>query len=232
MAGVASFMPGAGGARRVEADPRALGLERLRRAFRPGMDVEPDRSEAPVGISAVLLPVYELPEAGPALLYTQRAETLRRHPGEVSFPGGRVDPGDPDPLAAALREAHEEVGIVPEDVEVLGHLTDYLTYQGVLVCAYVGAPRGAPPTEPASLDEVARVFTVPVRELLSGERYEARRLPEMVHDRQVHYWHVPPKTVWGVTGELTARFLHRAYAWRPPREARVVRHPSEFRPAP
>lgn len=233
-----------GGARRVEdasglaasgggtgAGGAAGGLARVRRAFAGRRHhPEPDRSAAPVGLSAVLLAVYDVPGQGPSLLYTQRAETMRRHPGEVSFPGGRVDPEDADPLWAALREAHEEVGIAPADVEVLGHLTDYLTYQQVLVCAYVGAPRGPPPAEPVSREEVARVFTVPIARLLAPDHYEARRLPRMGHDRVVHYWHVEPRTVWGVTGELTARFLHHVYGWEPPHDARIIQDVSEFRP--
>lgn len=205
-------------------------MGRVRRAFGGQRGPEPDRSQAPVGVSAVLLAVYDLPEVGPSLLYTQRAATLRRHPGEVSFPGGRVDPTDLDPLAAALRETHEEVGVAPREVEVLGHLTDYLTFHDVLVCAYVGAPRGPPPSEPVSRDEVARVFTVPVADLLARETYEARRMPEMPRERQVHYWHVEPQTIWGVTGELTARFLEHAFGWEPPRPPRVIDDPSGFRP--
>jgi 8-oxo-dGTP pyrophosphatase MutT (NUDIX family) len=174
--------------------------------------------------------VYDLPDVGPSLLYTQRATTLRRHPGEVSFPGGRVDPGDLDPLAAALRETQEEVGVAPGDVEVLGHLTDYLTFHDVLICAYVAAPRGPPPSEPLSREEVARVFTVPVADLLARETYEARRMPQMPRERQVHYWHVEPQTIWGVTGELTARFLQRAFGWRPPHAPRVIHDPAGFRP--
>lgn len=205
-------------------------MEVVRRAFADKRAPEPDRGAAPLGISAVMLAVYDLPEVGPSLLYTQRATTLRRHPGEVSFPGGRVDPEDLDPLAAALREAHEEVGVAPQDVDVLGHLTDYLTFHDVLVCAYVGAPKGPPPALPASFDEVAGVFTVPVRDLLSPERYEARRMPVMPRERQVHYWHVEPQTIWGVTGELTARFLQHVYGWRPPRPARLIHEPADFRP--
>lgn len=207
---------------------------------------EPSRADAPPGVSAVLLALYEGDE-GPALLYTERTESLRSHPGEVSFPGGRVDPADPDPLAAALREAEEEVGLRPDEVDVLGHLTDFLTHRNVLICAYVGlvvdreaaeeldeAPRlsRSPPTEPRSVDEVARVFTVPLRRLLEGEPYEARRVAGMPEGARVHYWNLPPKTIWGITGELTARFLARVYGWTPPKPPREITDLSEFRPAP
>lgn len=208
------------------------GVDFLRRAFQARRVDEPASRAAPQGVSAVLIAVYDVPGAGPSLLYTQRASTLRRHPGEVSFPGGRVDPSDAHPMAAALREAEEEVGLPPAEVEVLGHLTDYLTFHDVLVCAYVGHVKGTPPLEPRSRDEVARIFTVPVRTLLSPERYESRRMAVMPRERRVHYWHVEPQTVWGVTGELTARFLEAAYGWQPPGEARLIASPHEFRPAP
>lgn len=222
---------GSGAAREGGAVPGDGGLGAIRAAFSGKRGPEPDRSLAPVGISAVLIAAFEEADGSASLLYTQRSPFLRRHPGEVSFPGGRVDPTDLDPLAAALREADEEVGLAPSEVEVVGHLTDYLTFHDVLVCAYVGVVAGrAPPREPRSREEVARVFTVPVSRLLDGSCYECRRLPDMPAGRVVHYWHVEPQTMWGVTGELTARFLRRVYDWRPPREARVVREPSEFRP--
>ncbi|HEX2021625.1 MAG TPA: CoA pyrophosphatase [Candidatus Thermoplasmatota archaeon] len=209
----------------------ARDAEALRRAFLSTLP-EPDRSGAPPGVSAVLIPVH-LGEDGAGLLYTRRAETLRRHPGEVSFPGGRVDPTDASPVAAALRETEEEIGLAPADLEVLGHLTDYLTYRNVLVCAYVALLREgvAPPTEPRSRDEVAQVFRVPVASLLDPACYEARRMPDMEPGARVHYWRVRPRTIWGITGEITARYLAHAHAWRPPDRVRVIRDPAEFLPA-
>lgn len=219
-------------------------LDDVLRAFRaPGE--EPSRVGAPPGLSAVLLAIYDGDE-GPSLLYTRRAAGLRNHAGEMSFPGGRVDPTDRDPLAAALRETHEEVGVPPEDVRVLGHLADYLTYRNVLVCAYVGAVVGpsephapgeeagqrrrVPPTEPRSRDEVEEVVVVPIRDLLHPEFYEARRIVGMPERARVHYWHLPRCTIWGITGELTARFLSRVWSWTPPGAPRVIDDVEEFLP--
>lgn len=193
--------------------------------------VEPARGEAPPGLSAVLLPVFRDAEGRAVLLFTKRAETLRRHAGELSFPGGRVDPTDADAMAAALREAEEEVGLAPSSVEVLGHLTDFTTYYGVLVAAYVGLVHGAPPTEPRSREEVAEVLAVPVDWLLDPARYEARAHVDMP-DRRVHYWHLGSSVLWGITGEITARFLAQVWGWVPPGEPRVIREVSEFRPTP
>lgn len=203
-------------------------LAALRAAFRAQIP-EPTREGAPPGVSAVLIPIFDGKD-GLEVLYTRRSDNLRNHPGEVSFPGGRVDPEDDGPLAAALREADEEVGIKPSHVDSWGHVTDFLTHHGTLICAYAGHVKGAAPTEPASFDEVSDVFTVPLRTLLDPEVYEARRLPHMPPGRQVHYWHVQPHTMWGITGELTARFLRRACSWEPPHEARVIDDLGGFRP--
>jgi 8-oxo-dGTP pyrophosphatase MutT (NUDIX family) len=218
-------------------------LAKLREAFARTATPEPTQRAAPHGVSAVLLALYDT--AGePELLYTRRTETMRSHPGEISFPGGRVEAQDASPLHAALREADEEVGIPPADVATWGHLTDFLTHRDVLVCAYVGEiagpeqvdpatrrlvrPGRRPPTTPRSAAEVAQVFTVPLRELLSPETYEARTVEGL--DRRVHYWRVGGRVVWGITGELTARFLARTCGWTPPSEPRVIHEISEFRP--
>ncbi len=190
---------------------------------------EPAQRWAPQGVSAVLLALYET-RGEPELLYTQRAASMRSHPGEISFPGGRVEPGDATPMHAALREAEEEVGLAPRDVRMLGHLTDYLTHRDVLVCAYVGEVAGQPPSAPRSADEVAQVFTVPIAALLDPGAYEARAIRGMGRGGRVHYWHVGGRIVWGITGELTARFLARVYGWSPPSAPRVITDLSQFRP--
>lgn len=210
---------------------RRPGVEDVRRAFLHAGAAEPDRAGAPPGVSAVLLPLRESAEGACELLFTRRARTLRSHAGEMSFPGGRVDPTDAHPLAAALREAEEEIGLAPRDVSVLGHLTDFLTYRDVLVCAYVGVVSpDAPEPVARSREEVEEVIPVPVAHLLDEARYEARAIAGMGEGRRVHYWHLPRCTVWGITGELTARFLERAWAWRAPERVRTVDDLSHFRP--
>ena len=208
---------------------RAPPLERVLAAFE-GPDPPRDDGRSP-GLAAVLLALYEAPD-GPSLLYIRRAEGMRSHPGEVSFPGGRVDPEDAGPLHAALREAHEEVGLHPSRVEQVAHVVDHVTYRGSTVCAYVGRVRDAPPPGPASPEEVAEVFLVPLEDLLDPGAYEARRIDGMPRDRRVHYWHVKPRTIWGITGQLTAHFLERACGWTPPPEVRTVASVEEFVPRP
>src|SRR5438067_3756478 len=189
---------------------------------------EPARGGAlPPDLAAVLLALFDTPE-GPSLLYTRRTDTMRSHAGQISFPGGRVEPGE-SPRDAALREAEEEVGL--RGVADVRHLTDYLTFRGTTIVAYVGRATGAPPSRPASRDEVAEVFTVPVARLLDPAAYEARSMAGMTTpERRVHYWHVAPRIIWGITGELTARFLARAFAWEPPSHVREVARVEEFDP--
>lgn len=202
-------------------------VEDVRRAFATP-EVEPARELLP-GASAVIVPVFETKDGSPLLLYTRRASTLRRHAGEVSFPGGRIDASDADPLAAALREAEEEVGLGRDDVVVLGHLTDMVTHYGVLVSAYVGLADGDPPAQPRSREEVEEMIAVPVEQLLDPARYESRAHVEMP-DRRVHYWHLPDAIMWGITGEITSRFLRRVWGWEPPGVPRIIDDVSAFRP--
>src|SRR5688500_12595460 len=90
----------------------------------------------PVTPAAVLVAVVDRPD--PTVLLTLRPETMRKHPGQVSFPGGRIDPGDDGPIAAALREAEEEIGLPPADVEVIGIADRYRTITGFEVTPVVG----------------------------------------------------------------------------------------------
>lgn len=202
-------------------------LARVRAAFTAP---EPAGVGEPPGVSAVLLPLYETP-AGLGLLYTKRSERLAKHPGQVSFPGGRMDPGDATPLAAALREADEEVGIAPAHVEVMGHVTDMVTYYGALVRAYAGLVREAPPTAPRSHEEVEMLFLKPLTELLSPSHYEGRAFRDEEGTRRtVHYFRGAHPTIWGITGEITARFLARAYSWEPVGTPRLISEMHEFVP--
>lgn len=203
-------------------------LQRLRGIF---AGPEPGRIALPQGSSAVLLPLLPRPE-GLSVLFTLRHRELSRHAGQWSFPGGRIEAQDRGPAAAALRETEEEVGVPPACVETLGHLTDYTTYYGLLVCAYVGAlAKDAPAPRIAASDEVSGLLVVPLRRLLEPDAYEGRTLPGTGRNAVVHYWHVAGAEVpvWGITAELLARFLARAYGWQPPKAPRLLRSAEEFR---
>lgn len=124
--------------------------------------------------AAVLVPILKRPE-GYSVLLTRRAETLRNHKGQVSFPGGRRDPEDISLAACALREAEEEVGLPPKNVEVIGYLDDYPTttrYRVTPVVALVTPPKAFV----FDAGEVAAVFEVPLAVLLDRQRYESKIL--------------------------------------------------------
>lgn len=121
--------------------------------------------------AAVLAPVIKRGRAL-SMLFTVRSESLRSHKGQISFPGGRRDETDASIAANALREANEEVGIEPGDVEVLGYLDDYPTISRYLVTPVVGLVREAPAWRPEAR-EVAEVFEAPlsfVTDLANFER--------------------------------------------------------------
>jgi 8-oxo-dGTP pyrophosphatase MutT (NUDIX family) len=158
--------------------------------------------------SAVLGAVFE--EAGEArLILTRRAAHLRRHRGEVSFPGGRVEPGE-TPLAAAVREAHEEVGLDPREVTPVGWLRPLVTYaSGSLIRPYVATlPRR--PHLVAQPSEVERVLDVALHELLADGTFREERwrrpTPRAGADADgffpVFFFEVDGETIWGATARI------------------------------
>ena len=124
--------------------------------------------------AAVLVPILQRAE-GLSVLLTRRADTLRNHRGQVSFPGGRRDPEDLTLAACALRESQEEVGLPPENVEIIGYLDDYPTTTRYRVTPVVGLVR---PPENFVFDavEVAEIFEVPLAVLLDRASYESKLL--------------------------------------------------------
>lgn len=152
--------------------------------------------------AAVLVLLADGP-AGPEVLLTERAPTLRQHSGQVAFPGGRQDPGDADAAATALREAAEETGLVPAGVEVLGELPPLgLAHSGHRVTPVVGFWRQPCPVGVVDPEEVARVERVPLTELFD----DARR----VHGPGGYVgpaFAVRGLLVWGFTAEVLVRVL-------------------------
>jgi 8-oxo-dGTP pyrophosphatase MutT (NUDIX family) len=150
--------------------------------------------------AAVLVPLVNRPD-GLHVLLTERSADLPDHPGQISFPGGRVEPDDVDDAAAALREAHEEIGLPPDRVQVLGELALYETVSGYRVKPVVGWIE--PPVEltPDPV-EVAAVFEVPLAFLLDPANHlrHFRMLGELRRD----YWAMPygDRYIWGATAAM------------------------------
>ena len=164
--------------------------------------------------SAVLLPFFE--EDGEArVILTKRPETMPSHQGEIAFPGGKLEERvDADLRATALREAHEEIGLDPALVDVVGELDSLTTVMGrFLLTPFVGVLPGRPVLVPHATEVVA-VFDHAVSELLDDAAYREERWdvpaslgPEAGIDRPIHFFELPGETVWGATARILVEFL-------------------------
>jgi 8-oxo-dGTP pyrophosphatase MutT (NUDIX family) len=181
-------------------------LDRLRLKLRRADAVERPLPGTELKAAAVLLPLLR-DATEIRLLYTRRSDRLASHRGEVAFPGGRFDRRDPHLLAAALREAYEEVGIEPQSVDVLGSFEGRRTHStDIMVTPFVGVVQGSPTLRPDP-KEVAEIFEVPLA-ALSDPRYRGayrwQRNGSTSHRPAILYH---GQVIWGLTYELTMRFL-------------------------
>ncbi|MSO65439.1 MAG: CoA pyrophosphatase, partial [Alphaproteobacteria bacterium] len=160
------------------------------------------RSEAPESLTpaGVLVPIVERP-AEPTVLLTRRADHLRDHAGQVSFPGGRLEPSDRDPVAAALRETEEEIGLDRRHVEIMGLLDSYETRTGYHIIPVVGLVQ---PTFDLTIDdiEVAEVFEVPLSLVLDPSKHE--RHTRLWRGVERHFYVLPFERhyIWGATAGM------------------------------
>jgi 8-oxo-dGTP pyrophosphatase MutT (NUDIX family) len=122
--------------------------------------------------AAVLTPVIRRGDEL-SMLFTVRSDKLRSHKGQISFPGGRRDDTDASTVATALREAHEEIGLDPQSVEIIGYLDDYPTVTRYLVTPVVGIVHGEPKLTPHA-HEVAEVFETPLPFVLDEKNFERK----------------------------------------------------------
>ena len=161
------------------------------------------RTTAEVGAlqpAAVLVPLRHGP-AGLELVLTRRASYVGAHGGQVSFPGGRVDPGDTDRWSTALREAHEEVGIPPEAVERIALLDYFLTVTRFHITPCVGLISPDLDFRPCER-EVADVFTVPLSHFFEPPRRRTMRMSGWSTARRVIFYLTEPHVVWGATAAM------------------------------
>jgi len=159
--------------------------------------------------AAVLVPLIEREDELTVLL-TQRASQLKNHAGQISFPGGRIEPEDAGPREAALREAHEEIGLDAALVEPLGYVDLYFTFTGFRILPVVArvAPTYMLDVNPS---EVADAFEVPLDFLMRPENHQRRSRDWKGIQR--HYYEMPyeQRYIWGVTAGILRNLYERLY---------------------
>ena len=167
--------------------------------------------------AAVLVPFVL--GAAPSVLLTKRTAHLNKHAGQISFPGGRIDPDDASPEAAALREAHEEIALAPHQVEVMGRLGDYVTGTGYRITPVLGLlPEG---TELEALGlipsphEVESVFALPLSVLLDPAAPQRQRSEFKGRMREFWVWPHPEHYIWGATAAILVHLAHGLRGTRP-----------------
>ncbi len=191
---------------------RDLGLEDIRARLAAVGPPKPSPIERlPVRASAVLAPLYD-DGHGVEVILTRRAWHLRSHTGEVSFPGGGEEEHDSDLVATALRETHEEIGLDPDAVEIVGELDHLSTVTSrSFIVPYVGVIEGRPEVEPDP-NEVDAVLHVPLAELLLPEVYREERWGFRGLDRPIWFFELVGDTVWGATAAMLRDLLVKALA--------------------
>jgi 8-oxo-dGTP pyrophosphatase MutT (NUDIX family) len=189
---------------------------RLRAALEEGARREPvliagdvlDEEAGAVGITpaAVLVAVVDRPD--PTVILTLRPMTMRKHPGQISFPGGRIDPGDDGPVDAALREAEEEIGLPRAAVEIVGTADRYRTITGFEVTPVIGI---VPPDLPLTPHpgEVEAVFEAPLSYLLDPAHQAVRTAEFRGRERSYYEIDYQGRRIWGATAAMIVNLTRR-----------------------
>ena len=159
--------------------------------------------------AAVLIPVVD--RDSPTVILTQRTDALPSHPGQVAFPGGKVDPHDDGPVAAALREAEEEIALSRERVELVGTTDLYLTGTGFHITPVIGVvPPGLDLTPEEG--EVAAIFEVPFDTLFDPANYDEREIEWEGRMRRYYEMYWEERRIWGVTASIIMNLSRRLRA--------------------
>jgi len=156
--------------------------------------------------AAVLVPIVD--DGGALrLLLTRRTEDLPTHAGHVAFPGGLMEPGEDDPVSTAQRETQEEIGLPRDAIEILGLLDDFPTRtDAVAVTPVVGVLRRVPPLHPRAA-EVARIFDIPIHDLMQADRWTWREEARGERRLWVYYFLHEGETLWGLSARIVLHLL-------------------------
>lgn len=203
--------------------PMSIPLSRLRTALHPLAAMPTDEGwnrdeladllpQAPITAQAAVLVPLIPRQGGMQVLLTRRTETLRQHSGQVSFPGGRIEATDADPVAAALREAREEVGLAAAQAQPLGYLDPLLTITGFRVLPVVASIDPAFVAVP-DVAEVSDVFEVPLEWLMLRDNLQRIAIDYRGRARDVLEFHraphAPNQRIWGATASILLNLRER-----------------------
>jgi 8-oxo-dGTP pyrophosphatase MutT (NUDIX family) len=182
----------------------------LRGGLSSDFDLNPDVHVAEGRVlrpASVLIPL-QMVDGRAELILTKRSARLKHHPGQIAFPGGKQDKSDSGPVAAALREAEEEIGLPPELVQVLGELPTHETVTGYVITPILAIVRNSFAERPEA-GEVDEIFRVPLDHVINPAnfRVEGRRW----QGRRRHYYAVPygPYYIWGATARILRALAER-----------------------
>jgi 8-oxo-dGTP pyrophosphatase MutT (NUDIX family) len=171
----------------------------------PG-DPRDGEAEGPVTPAAVLVAIVD--RAKPTVILTERPKTMRKHAGQIAFPGGRIDPEDEGPVAAALREAEEEIELPRDSVEVIGIADTYRTITGYEVTPVIGVVPPDLPLRP-HVHEVAAIFEAPLDYLLEPEHQVIRTVEWRGRERCYYEIDWQGRRIWGATAAMIVNLGRR-----------------------
>ncbi|WP_371185420.1 CoA pyrophosphatase [Thalassotalea maritima] len=150
--------------------------------------------------ASVLIPIA-VTNSGLQVILTKRAAHLKHHPGQISFPGGKVEANDASPLATALREAHEEIGLAISDVDIIGQLQTHHVTTGYAISPFIGF---IPDDYPFVVDpgEVAEVFQVPFEHFVNEDNHVSFYVQRANRTHNVHFMPYLHYNIWGATAAI------------------------------
>ncbi len=185
-------------------------IEKIRQSL---ADYSPLNNSKVLKRASVLIPLLEC-EGEIYVMLTLRSRDMRSHPGQVSFPGGKVDSNDYDSLGTALREVHEEIGLSKEKIDVIGRLDQILSLHYYLVTPFVGLiPFDFVPAP--NTDEIESVFKVPLSFFMEQENHWSEEKQTFSYPVIVHHFEYQGYDIWGLTAKLIFRLLEVGLGYVP-----------------